>query len=288
MIDRSKIEQLVRTTLRELGSPAPAALPNTPRGTPVDANGAVLLGPDRGANLATPFDGPATKAMVAATPARIAVGRVGTRYRTNTLLRFRADHAAAKDAVMSEVDPQLIAKLGFVELDSRAESKAHFLQRPDAGRALSDAARTTLTQRLPSGMQLVVVYGDGLSAAALNQHQGTFHQALGRELQARSIRAAEPALFVRHSRVKVMDEICRLLGAEACLFVCGERPGLGYSDSMSAYYMYRPASGVPTDADREVISNINPRGLAPAQAAVAVADACARILREKKSGVVLG
>ena len=87
---------------------------------------------------------------------------------------------------------------------------------------------------------------------------------------------------------KVMDEICRVTGAQACVFVCGERPGLGFADSMSAYYMYNPPSGNPTDADREVISNINPRGLEPAKAAVAVAEACQRILQAKKSGVILG
>ena len=38
---------------------------------------------------------------------------------------------------------------------------------------------------------------------------------------------------------------------------------------------------------RAVVSNINPRGLDPARAAVTVADACVRILAAKKSGVVL-
>ena len=83
-----------------------------------------------------------------------------------------------------------------------------------------------------------------------------------------------------------MDEIARLVGAQAALFVCGERPGLGFADSMSAYYIYQPAAGA-TDADREVISNINPRGRPPADAAGDVAAAIERILREKKSGVVL-
>ena len=33
------------------------------------------------------------------TPARIGISRAGTRYTTNTMLRFRADHASAVDAV---------------------------------------------------------------------------------------------------------------------------------------------------------------------------------------------
>jgi ethanolamine ammonia-lyase small subunit len=275
MIDRSRIESLVRSALGELTPPR------------VDSGGGVLLTPDRGANLASPYDAPAMRDLLEATPARIAVGRAGTRYRTNTLLRFRADHAAAKDAVLSEVDPALLARLGLIAVQSRAESKAHFLQRPDAGRALSDEARATLDARVAKGAQLMIVYGDGLSGTALNQHLEAFHGALLPALAARGVRATTPC-FVRHSRVKVMDEVARLVGAEACVFVCGERPGLGFADSMSAYYIYRPPSATPTDADREVISNINPRGLPPAKAADAVADACARILREKKSGVVIG
>jgi ethanolamine ammonia-lyase small subunit len=276
MIDRTKIEQLVRSAIGEL-SP----------GKPVESGGGVMLAPDRGANLVAPFDPPVMRGFLEATPARIAVGRSGTRYRTNTLLRFRADHAAAKDAVMSEVDGALLAKLGLLEVKTRAESKAHFLQRPDAGRALSDEARATLDRDVDKGAQVILIYGDGLSAAALNQHLEPFHGALARELSSRGIRAARP-IFVRHSRVKVMDEICPLVAADAAVFVCGERPGLGFSDSMSAYYMFRPPSGIPTDADREVVSNINPRGMEPTKAAVAVAEAVARILRDRKSGVVIG
>ena len=83
-----------------------------------------------------------------------------------------------------------------------------------------------------------------------------------------------------------MDEIARLVGAQAALFVCGERPGLGFADSMSAYYIYQPAAGA-TDADREVISNINPRGIEPARAAKLTVEAIARILRDRRSGVLV-
>jgi ethanolamine ammonia-lyase small subunit len=273
MIDRTRVEELVRTTLLELG-----------RTPPADAHGSVLLKNDRGNNLGSVFDQDAMRAMLASTPARIGVGRAGTRYKTSTLLRFRADHAAAKDAVLSEVEPKLVEKLGLVELTTRAPDKPTFLVRPDAGRALSEEGKKRLEGCVKSP-QLQVCYGDGLSAAALNAHLEAFHNALSRALQQKDIRLGTP-LFVRHSRVKVMDEIARLLDAEACVFTCGERPGLGFADSMSSYYIYRPASGA-TDADREVISNINPRGLEPVRAAESVAEACARILAAKKSGVVL-
>ena len=277
-VDRARIEAMVREALsREPGAQAGAR--------EVDTAGALLLTPDRGVNVGEPYDPPVMARILAATPARVAVGRVGPRYHTNTMLRFRADHAAAKDAVMSEVDPELLARLGMFEVASRAPDKATFLQRPDLGRTLSDEGRAELTRRIGRAPTLVVIYGDGLSAAALNQHLAEFHSSLERALAARGIGHAPP-FFVRRSRVKIMDEIARLVGAQAALFVCGERPGLGFADSMSAYYIYQPAAGA-TDADREVISNINPRGRAPADAAGDVAAAIERILREKKSGVVL-
>jgi ethanolamine ammonia-lyase small subunit len=274
LLDRSRIERLVRTTLKELGD----------QRTVDSGDSGLLLPPDRGVNL-SPFDADAMSAMLRSTPARIGVGRAGTRYKTNTLLRFRADHAAAKDAVVSEVDEKLVARLGLVELTTRAPDKRIFLERPDAGRALSDEGKQRLAEKCAKQPQVQVCYGDGLSAAAINAHLEAFHGALVPALQARGLRIGTP-VFVRRSRVKVMDEIARLVDAESCVFTCGERPGLGFADSLSSYYIYRPASGA-TDADREVISNINPRGLEPTKAAHAVADACARILAAKKSGVVI-
>jgi ethanolamine ammonia-lyase small subunit len=279
VLDRSRIERLVRTTLATLGDKRAGS-------ASLDGDSGLLLPPDRGVNL-SPFDADAMAAMLASTPARIGVGRAGTRYKTNTLLRFRADHAAAKDAVVSEVDEKLVARLGLVELTTRAPDKRIFLERPDAGRALSDEGRARLVEKCVKGAELQVCYGDGLSAAAINAHLEAFHGALLPALQARGIRVGTP-VFVRRSRVKVMDEIAQLVDAAACVFTCGERPGLGFADSLSSYYIYRPhgrAVGA-TDADREVISNINPRGLEPTKAAHAVAEACARILAAKKSGVV--
>jgi ethanolamine ammonia-lyase small subunit len=277
-VDRARIEAMVREALaRDKGGAAPDR--------ELDTAGALLITPDRGVNVGEPYDPPVMARILAATPARVAVGRVGPRYHTNTMLRFRADHAAAKDAVMSEVDPELLTRLGMFEVASRAPDKATFLQRPDLGRALSDEGRAEISKRIGRAPTLVIIYGDGLSAAAINQHLAEFHGSLERALAARGIGHAPP-FFVRRSRVKIMDEIARLVGAQAALFVCGERPGLGFADSMSAYYIYQPAAGA-TDADREVISNINPRGRAPADAAGDVAAAIERILREKKSGVIL-
>ncbi|HRV97540.1 MAG TPA: ethanolamine ammonia-lyase light chain EutC, partial [Aminobacteriaceae bacterium] len=56
-----------------------------------------------------PADAEALMAMKLSTPARIGVWRAGPRYKTETLLRFRADHAAAQDAVFSHVSDEFLA-----------------------------------------------------------------------------------------------------------------------------------------------------------------------------------
>jgi len=288
-LDRAAIEALVRAALQQepltqktpapASSVRPAAAPAAPT---LGSAGQVLLPKSA---LENPHDPSALRRLQQSTPARIAVGRAGTRYTTATLLKFRADHAAAKDAVMSEVRLELLQRLGFVEVRSQAQDKKHFLQRPDAGRALSEEARKVLVEKLPRGARLQIIYGDGLSAEAINANLEALHSALVKELGGRGIPAGTP-LFIHLSRVKIMDEVARIVDCEACLFICGERPGLGFADSLSAYYIYKPASGA-TDADREVISNINPRGFPPSQAAQQIADNIARILRDRKSGVVL-
>src|SRR5262245_13364980 len=207
MIDRARIEAMVREAVARREGKGAAS------GREVETSGGLLISPDRGVNVGEPYDPRVMPRLLEATPARIAVGRAGTRYRTNTMLRFRADHAMAKDAVMSEVDPTLVARLGLIELSTRAPDKRVFLERPDAGRALSEEARRVLAEKVGRAPQVVVIYGDGLSAAAINQHLATFHEALLRELSSRNL-AFAPPLFARHSRVKVMDEIARLCGAE--------------------------------------------------------------------------
>ena len=52
--------------------------------------------------------------MKAFSPTRLGVGRAGTRYMTSSTLRFRADHAAAQDAVFSDVSEDLVKEMNFI------------------------------------------------------------------------------------------------------------------------------------------------------------------------------
>ena len=57
--------------------------------------------------------------LKSATPARLQIGRTGSRYKTKNYLDFRAAHAAANDAVMSEVRGETLKKLGLFEIQTK-------------------------------------------------------------------------------------------------------------------------------------------------------------------------
>src|SRR4051812_33167157 len=101
------------------------------------------------------------------TPARLLVGRAGSAYRTATHLELRRDHAAARDAVRTELDesrdlgPELIERFGLFQVQTLATSKDDYLLRPDRGRRLDDAAREAVARECPHGADLQVVIGDG-------------------------------------------------------------------------------------------------------------------------------
>ncbi len=107
------------------------------------------------------------------TPARLMEGRAGSSYRTETQLRLRRDHAAARDAVRTELD--LIADLGqefierwrIFEVSTRARTKEEYLLRPDLGRTFDSGARDAIGAQCPHGCRLQIAIGDGLSVRAV-------------------------------------------------------------------------------------------------------------------------
>src|SRR5208283_3398889 len=111
------------------------------------------------------------------TPARIALGRSGNSMPTQAVLEFGLAHARARDAVHIPLDCEtLIAQLklgGFdaVAVQSAATDRSQYLHRPDLGRQLNEAARTSLRKLvLPVKPDVVFMIGDGLSSGAVASH----------------------------------------------------------------------------------------------------------------------
>jgi len=227
----------------------------------------------------------------ARTPARILAGRAGGAYRTKTWLELRRDHAAAKDAVCAELDlagdlgETFVAEWGLFEVTTMARTKEEFLLRPDLGRSLDAAARSTIAGRCPSGVDFQVAIADGLSAAAVRAQVPALLPLLAAESHRRGWRFGQP-FFIRHGRVGVLNDLGEILDPAVVVLLVGERPGLATAESLSAYMAYRPRAG-HDDARRNLISNIHARGILPDQAAHRIAQLAEQMIRLATSGVAI-
>ncbi len=225
------------------------------------------------------------KRMKLQTPARLGSGKAGARYRTLTMLRFRADHAAAQDAVWSQVPEDFPEKHGLIPVQTCCRDKEQYLTRPDLGRKFDRENQEKIRQALPDKPRVQLVVGDGLSSAAILANAADCMAAIRDGLKLHGIEAG-PALFVRYCRVGAGDAVGDITGCELVCMLVGERPGLVTDKSMSAYITYKPHTGI-VESSRTVVSNIHAQGTPAVEAGAHIAGLIRTILERKVSGVGL-
>ena len=112
-------------------------------------------------------DDPKMMELKSHTPARIGIGRTGSRYLTKAYLRFRADHAAANDAVMTEVSQETLERLHLPQVQTRCKDKYEMLTRPDLGRLFDDENKAKIKAVCTPNPDVQIYCGDGLSAPCI-------------------------------------------------------------------------------------------------------------------------
>ena len=232
-----------------------------------------------------PHDQAAFLAMKERTPARIGVGHAGARYRTETMLRFQADHAAAQDAVFSDVPEEFLQKAGWKVFQTACENRAEFLTRPDKGRVFSEDTLRKIREAVPQGTQVVLYVADGLSSSAVQANTLNMLPVIGEGLKAASLKVNDP-FFVRFGRVATEDQIGEATGADVVCVLLGERPGLVTAESLSAYIAYKPTVGM-SEARRTVLANIHRGGTPAVEAGAHIVDLILLMLEKKASGTDL-
>ncbi len=219
------------------------------------------------------------------TPARLGFGRAGPRYKTLTMLRFRADHAAAQDAVFSQVPDDFAEKNGLISLQTKCKDKDEYLTRPDLGRCFDEENKQKLRAAIPETPRVQIVVGDGLSSAAILANAMDCLAAITDGLKLKGISLGK-SVYVKYCRVGAGDAVGDVTGCEVVCVLVGERPGLVTDKSMSAYITYKPHTGV-SESSRTVVSNIHAQGTPAVEAGAFVAELIGKILDRKVSGVGL-
>lgn len=277
-----ELRAIVEQAVRRMEAEAPPAPPAPERDALEDIAGIDLR---RQYLVEHPHDQAAFMAMKERTPARIGVGHAGARYRTETMLRFQADHASAQAAVFSDVPQELIDSLRLPAYQTACESREEFLTRPDKGRVFQPEVLSAIRASIPGDARAVIYVADGLSSSAVRANAADILPVICKGLQGVGVKTNDP-FFVRFGRVATMDQIGDGLNADVVCVLLGERPGLVTADSMSAYIAYRPTVGM-LESRRTVLANIHRGGTPPVEAGAHIVELIQLMLEKKVSGIEL-
>src|SRR6266545_1147901 len=234
-----------------------------------------------------PKDGQGLKALTASTSARIGVGRAGPRYSTASLLLFQGDHAVTQDALYRDVDQKLLDQFDLFTVQTKITGgKQEYLLRPDLGRLLNDDAKRIINEKCQKNVNIQLVVGDGLSAAAIEANLRQIFPVIRQGVQTTGLTFGTP-FFIKYARVGVMNDVGELIKPDVVILLIGERPGLGRAESMSAYMGYKRKYG-DTDADRDVVCNIFENGgTNPLEGGAFVVQIAQKMRKNQASGVKL-
>jgi len=219
------------------------------------------------------------------TNARICIGRAGDRFKTETLLRFSADHAVAIDSVWSHVDEAIIDGLGFIKVQTLINDKEEYITRPDLGREFSEKTINNIKNNCTRNPDVQIIVADGLSSHAIDANIKDIYPIIVDGLNAKGYKLGT-AIFVKYGRVATMDKISEVLNAKVTILLVGERPGLATGDSMSSYMAYESSTLKP-ESQRTVVSNIHKNGTPPVEAGAEIVSLVDLMLSKKSSGVEL-
>ena len=258
-----------------------------------DASGALVRGPAWGKPEAFCESPEEFEELVAATPALHGFDAAGPRPSDGVARRVRLHQAVGRAAVHLPLDVDALSRLApFRVIGTQADTHAAHLANP----ILGTRPGAGFLDLVPEPCPLQVLVSDGLSAAAVHANLPDLLPLLLEGLAARGIAVGTPVL-ARHGRVKLAEPVAERLGADLVIHLIGERPGgdAAAARSLSAYLVYRlpdarravAAAASGNDGVRHevtVLSNISPCGLPPVEAAVAIVEKAADILRLGAAG----
>jgi ethanolamine ammonia-lyase small subunit len=289
-MEQQQIDAIVEAVVAEIkrqgpGVSAPAAKIASGRELNLDLPDLTTPEIRKRAWVLNPANPEALRVLMGTTTARIGIGRAGARYRNIPQLQFWADHAVTQDALFREVDPNLLQQFNLFQVQTKVKDRQEYLLRPDLGRQLSDAARSTLQQKCVKQPDVQLYVADGLSAAAIEHNLRDIFPVIQQGLQQAGLKMGTP-FYVKYGRVGLLNDVNSVVDAKVVVTLIGERPGLGRAESMSAYMGYRPQPD-STDADRDVVCNIFNGGTNPLEAGAYVVEFIKKMIQHQAGGVKL-
>ena len=144
-------------------------------------------------DVPTPANPEEFRRMRSKTVARIGVWRARPRCRTNTYLRFRADHAAAMDAVFTDVPERLLEEMGLFTVQTSVRPRTCTLP----GRIWAAASLRRLWPSSSSAASAIpdvqLVVSDGLSSTSVSANLRDILPAILQGLSSTGVSVGTPS-----------------------------------------------------------------------------------------------
>jgi ethanolamine ammonia-lyase small subunit len=205
------------------------------------------------------------------------------------LLKFRADHAGARDAVHGELSDKFVAAISTEfkaqVVQSLCSDRSDFVLFPPKGKQIEPTGLQLVRDTCEHHPDVQIVISDGLSARAVEANVLDLLPILMDGLRLQNFKYGTPVL-VRFGRVAAADPIAHLLGARLVINLVGERPGLSSAESLSAYITLNPGPHT-ISSERTVVSNIHQGGTPALEAGAYIVQLVRRIFKLNVSGVKL-
>lgn len=232
--------------------------------------------------------------LMSRVPMAYGLENAGPRMANQVMRNLRLNMAIARAAAVSELRFEAFDDLDYRRIDSQASTLALHHSRPDTGATLSDECRANLK---PENNDIQIVVTDGLSAEAVHHNIEELLPVLEDGLRSRGYSLGQ-TMIAPHGRVRLAEDVARVVNARMVIVLLGERPGSDAesSRSLSAYLVYRledeetrqltaEYSGVEAIAFEDtVVPNIYHGGIPPLEAGSLVAERAMQIFDNKAAG----
>ena len=119
---------------------------------------------------------------------------------------------------------EFVASYKLFEVSHAGPRQGRVSARPELGRKLGADALALIGERCPSGVDLQVAIGDGLSVAAVAEQVPALVAAVGAGAEQRGWSFGRP-FAIRYCRVGVLNDIGAVLDPAVVVLLIGERPG---------------------------------------------------------------
>lgn len=241
-------------------------------------NNLITLDSKEGIGIYDVFDYEGCKKIKESTSARVCVGRCGPRYRTETLLRFRASHASAMNAVCSSEDETVYECLGFLKVQTMAETKEDYISSPNLGAMLYEDTINFVKNVCIAAPDVQVIIAESFNSPAVTRNIRELYSIIHDGIKSKRYKTGDPVL-VKYGKKAALDSLCEIINAKITILIVSEELGISSSGNIVCFIIHNKTQ--KSGFEKLIISNLHNSGISAAEAGRQVVNKINTVMKEE-------